>query len=108
MKPAAERFRRELLKTRFLIAAKPVIANVSTEALVDPEHIKKELYEQIFNVVNWRDSIERIIENGGDLFIEVGPKKVLSNMIRDINPSIPELNVEDLESLEKTVDALLE
>ncbi len=106
MKPAAERFKKALDQCDFLIASKPVIANVSTDALVDPKHIKKELYEQIFNIVDWRGSVEKIIRNGGDLFIEVGPKKVLSNMIRDIDPSVPELNVEDMASLERTLEAL--
>jgi malonyl CoA-acyl carrier protein transacylase len=46
-----------------------------------------------------------MIENGADLFIEVGPKKVLSNMLKDIDPSIPRLNVEELESLESTFNA---
>ena len=106
MKPAAEQFKRELDRSRFLIAVRPIIANVSTNAIVDPNHVKKELYNQIFNIVDWRRSVERIIANGGDLFIEIGPKRVLSNMIKDIDPSIPELNVEDMESLEHTVEEL--
>ena len=106
MRPAAERFKKELIRSHVSIATKPVIANVSKEAIVDPTHIRKELYEQIYTCVDWRRSIEKMIENGADLFIEVGPKKVLSNMIKDINPSIPRLNVEDLDSLEATVKAL--
>ena len=106
MRPAAERFKKELIRSHVSIAAKPVIANVSKEAIVDPAHIRKELYEQIYTCVDWRRSIEKMIENGADLFIEVGPKKILSNMIKDIDPSIPRLNVEDLESLEATVKAL--
>ncbi len=106
MKPAAERFKKELSRSRISIAAKPVIANVSGEAIVDPVHIRKELYEQIYTCVDWRRSIEKMIQNGADLFIEVGPKKVLSNMMKDIDSSIPRLNVEDLGSLENTVKAL--
>ncbi|MCD6561813.1 MAG: ACP S-malonyltransferase [Deltaproteobacteria bacterium] len=106
MKPAAEKFKTELDKSKIYIASKPVIANVSTEAIVDPKHIKKELYDQIFNVVDWRRSVEKIIADGCDLFIEIGPKKVLSNMIKNINPSIQKLNIEDLESLEKTIKEL--
>ena len=60
----------------------------------------------IFKIVNWRGSVEKMIGNGGGLFIEVGPKKVLSNMIKDIDPSVSCLNVEDMESLEKTVNEL--
>lgn len=106
MKPAADKFKRELDKSEIHIATKPVMANVSTEAIVDPIHITKELHEQIFKIVNWRGGIERIIRGGETVFIEVGPKKVLSNMINDIDPSIPKLNIEDVESLEKTVKEL--
>ena len=106
MRPAAEKLKKELEKGRLSIGSKPVIANVSSDAIVDPNHIKKELYEQIFKIVNWRGSVEKMIGNGGGLFIEVGPKKVLSNMIKDIDSSVSCLNVEDMESLEKTVNEL--
>ncbi|MFP4036475.1 MAG: ACP S-malonyltransferase [Desulfobacteraceae bacterium] len=106
MKPAADKFRKELQKVKIRIAAKPIIANVSAEAIVDPNHIRNELYDQIYKVVNWRGSIERAVRNGSDLFLEIGPKKVLSNMIKDIDPSIPSLNVEDTASLERTLEVL--
>ncbi len=106
MKPAADKFRRALEKCDIEIAAKPVMANVTTEAIVDPIHIRQELYKQIFNVVNWRGTIERIISKPDNLFIEVGPKQVLSNMIKDIDPSTPRINMEDNESLEKTISKI--
>ncbi|MDY6878865.1 MAG: ACP S-malonyltransferase [Thermodesulfobacteriota bacterium] len=107
MKPAADRFKKELQKSSIQISLKPVIANVTSEALADPDHIKRELYHQIYQFVDWKSTIEKIVANGGDLFIEVGPKKVLTNMIRGIAPSIPRLNVEDLQSLDKTVKELV-
>lgn len=106
MRPAAEKLKKELDNSPIYIGSKPIIANVSTNAIVDPSHIRKELYDQLFRIVDWRGSVEKIIGNGGDLFLEVGPKKVLSNMIKEIDPSIPHLNVEDLESLERTVNEL--
>ena len=106
MKPAADKFKKALNSTDIRIASRPVIANVSTDAIVDPVHIKKELYEQIFTFVNWRKSMEKIIGNGADLFIEIGPKTVLTKMIKDIDPSIPTMNVSDVESLDATVKAL--
>ena len=108
MKPAANKFQKELKRHKIRIASKPVMANVSAEAIVDPNHLRLELYEQIYKVVNWRGSIEKAIDNGGDLFLEVGPKKVLTNMIRDIHETIPGLNVEDMASLEETIAALSE
>jgi [acyl-carrier-protein] S-malonyltransferase len=106
MKPAADKYRKELNKHTIRIASKPIMANVSAEAIVDPNHIRGELYEQIYKIVNWRGAVEKAIDNGGNLFLEVGPKKVLTNMIRSIDGGIPGLNVEDMESLEATVRAL--
>ena len=108
MKPAADKFKRELEKCEIDIASKPILANVTTEAIVDPIHIRQELYNQMFNIVNWRGAIERIISKRKNLFIEVGPKQVLSNMIKDIDPSVPRLNIEDIESLEKTIKKITE
>ena len=106
MKPAADRFKRELNASKITIGERPVIANVTTEAIVDPGHIRKELYDQIFTCVNWRRSVEKMIENEADLFIEIGPKKVLTNMIKDIGSPVPTMNVEDVESLERAVKEL--
>jgi len=108
MKPAADKFKKELEKCEMDIASKPIIANVTSEAIVDPKHIKKELYKQMFNIVDWRGVIERIISKGENTFIEVGPKRVLSNMIKDIDPSVLRLNLEDTESLKKTVKKIAE
>ena len=106
MKPAATKLKRDLDRSDISIASKPIVANVSTDAIVDPDHIRKELYKQIFQIVDWRRSIEKAIGDGGNLFIEVGPKKVLTNMIKDIDPSVPRMNVEDIASLKKTVAEL--
>ncbi len=108
MQPAADMFKNVLEKCHIQIGSKPVIANVTSIAIIDPDHIRKELYDQIYSHVNWRRSIEKIIANSGDLFIEVGPKTVLSNMIKDIDPSVPSLHIEDMESLKATVKELAE
>lgn len=108
MKPAADKFKKHLERCDMHIAAKPILANVTTEALVDPIHIRRELYDQIFNVVNWRGIIERIIQRPDNLFIELGPKQVLTHMIKDIDPSAQRINMEDEASLENTVKAIVE
>jgi [acyl-carrier-protein] S-malonyltransferase len=108
MKPAADKFKKHLEKCEIEIASKPVMANVTTEAIVDPIHIRQELYEQIFNVVNWRGTIERLIRKPDNLFIEIGPKQVLINMIKDIDRSVPRINMEDADSLEKTIKKIME
>ena len=106
MKPAATKLKRQLNKSNISIASKPLVANVSTDAIVDPNDIRKELYEQMFRVVDWRRSIEKAIGNGVNLFIEVGPQKVLTNLLKDIDPSVPKMNVENIESLKNTVEEL--
>ncbi|OQX66132.1 MAG: hypothetical protein B5M55_01095 [Desulfococcus sp. 4484_242] len=108
MKPAADKFRKHLDKCEMEIASRPILANVSTEAIVDPIHIRQELYDQIFNVVNWRGTVERIVRKPEILFIELGPKQVLTNMIKDIDPSVPRINMEDTQSLERTVQKITE
>jgi len=106
IKSAADKFKKELINTNMYIASTPVIVNVTARAIADPEDIKEELYMQISNTVNWKGSVEKGINNDVDLFIEIGPKKVLSNMIQEINPQIATLNVEDVKSLEKTIKEL--
>jgi [acyl-carrier-protein] S-malonyltransferase len=108
MKPAADKFRKHLERCDIEIALKPIIANVTTEAIVDPNHIRQELYHQMFNVVNWRGTIERLIRNPDNLFIELGPKQVLTNMIKDIDPSVSRISMEDADSLERTVKKIAE
>jgi [acyl-carrier-protein] S-malonyltransferase len=106
MKPAADKFKKHLERCEMDIASKPILANVSTEAIVDPVHIRQELYTQIFNIVNWRGTIERLVSRPDTLFIELGPKQVLSNMIKDIDPSAARINMEDIDSLERTLKRL--
>ena len=106
MKAAATKFKKELEKSNISLAARPVVANVTKEAIMDPVHIKTELYEQIFKAVDWKGSMEKIIGDGADTFIEVGPKRVLTRMLRDIDHSVRSLNVEDMASLGKTLEVI--
>lgn len=106
MKPAADRLKERLDRTDFTRARREIIANVSAEPLLEAEAIRDELYGQIFKVVNWRGSIEKAAALGTDLFIEIGPKKVLSNMLKDIVPDIRQINVEDKASLENALALL--
>jgi malonyl CoA-acyl carrier protein transacylase len=96
-----------LERCRISIASKPILANVSTQAIVDPGHIRQELYDQIFQVVNWRHAMEKAVQNSSsEIFIEIGPKKVLTRMLQDVSGSAPTSNVEDMNSLESTVSRL--
>jgi len=107
MKPAADRMRSYLEGTDFMIASKPVIANTSTRPIVDDMEIKNELADQIFRPVLWKESTEKMIKNGVRVFVEIGPGKVLNGLINKVDPNIKVLNVENRETLERTVEELI-
>lgn len=82
------------------------MASVTAKAIADPIDIRQELYWQIYKPVDWLGSVRNTIASGADLFIEIGPKTVLSNMIKEIDTKEPTLHVEDIKSLEETVREL--
>lgn len=84
----------------------PVIANVSTEVLTSPEQIRSSLIQQVSGSVRWEQSIRRMIEQGVTQFVEVGPGKVLSGLIKKINREVQVVNVEDQASLENALAKL--
>lgn len=106
MKPAADKMKKCLDEFEFCLAKMPLIANSSTYGIVDPMHIKDELAKQIYTPILWRQSVEKMIENGVRTFIEIGPGRVLSNMIKKSYPHVEVLNVEDESSLEQTIKRL--
>jgi len=106
MQEAARKFKKDLDQARIYIASIPIIANVTAKAMSDPEDIRDELYGQIYKPVNWRGSVEKAIADEVELFIEVGPGQILSDMIRSTKKDTEVSNVEDTESLEKTVEML--
>ena len=63
---------------------------------------------QIYSSVHWTQTIENMIKNGVDTFVEIGPGKVLAGLNRKINSDVKTFNVYDKESLEATVNALKE
>jgi [acyl-carrier-protein] S-malonyltransferase len=97
----------ELLNTiEFNAPSVPIVNNADAMFLTNPERIKYSLIAQLNSPLLWEDSIRNIVEKGIDTFVEVGPGKVLSGLIRRIESSATVLNVEDMESLNKTLGAL--
>ncbi|MDI6890787.1 MAG: ACP S-malonyltransferase [Thermodesulfovibrionales bacterium] len=84
----------------------PIVNNADAMFLNDTDSIKKSLIRQLNNPLLWEDSIKVIVDSGIDTFIEVGPGKVLSGLIRRIEPSAKVFNVEDIKSLNKTLTEL--
>ena len=79
----------------------PYIANVTADYVKKTEDVKLLLEKQISSSVKWQQTIERMLADGVDTFIEIGPGKTLSGFMRKINRDVKVLNVEKVEDLEK-------
>jgi [acyl-carrier-protein] S-malonyltransferase len=101
MAPAADGFALELDNVTFTPPSVPLYSNVT--AMPYEDDFKQLLAQQIKSPVLWRKTVENMIENGADTFIECGPGKVLSGLIARISDKVRVFNVEDGESLQKTV-----
>lgn len=86
----------------------PIVNNADAFFLNNVEGIRSSLVRQLNSPLLWEDSIRVIINSGIDTFVEVGPGKVLSGLIRRIDPKVRLFNVEDKESLEKTLREVLQ
>lgn len=104
MKPAAEKLAVELDKVTISDAKIPVVANVSAEILTKAEDIKASLVAQAASPVLWEDCVARMKEFGANVLLEAGPGKTLCGFNRRIDKTITSLNVEDVASLEKSLD----
>jgi [acyl-carrier-protein] S-malonyltransferase len=86
----------------------PVIANVSANPMTTAVEIKENLIEQLYSPVLWEDSVRKMIDLGVDTFIEIGPGKVLSGLIKKINRSVKTYSISDEESCQSVIEALKE
>lgn len=103
MEEANEKFREELEKIKFNDSSVPIVCNVWAKPLSKGEEIKEALKLQMVNPVRWEESI-RFMGEEVDTFIEVGPGKVLTNLVKRILPQARVLNIED----RKNIDEILE
>jgi [acyl-carrier-protein] S-malonyltransferase len=108
MKPAASKLKEVLDGMQISDANVPVIANVTAEPMINKEEIKQKLIEQLYSPVRWEQSVNKMIELGVDTFVEIGPGKVLSGLVKKINRHVNIFAVNDVASLEATVAALKE
>lgn len=108
MKPAASRLQEELDKVDLQEAHIPVIANVIAEPMTQAAVIKEKLIEQLYSPVLWEDSVQKMLDLGVDTFIEIGPGKVLSGLVRKISRDVKAFSVSDEESAMAAIEALKE
>ena len=79
----------------------PYLSNVTADYVMDKGQVKPLLVRQVSSPVRWQQSVERMIADGVDIFVEIGPGKTLSGFMRKINKEVKTLNIEKVEDLEK-------
>lgn len=82
----------------------PIIGNTTARPLTTVEAIKEELLRQLYNCVQWQHSIEYMISDGVTTFIEIGPGKVLSGLIKRIDKNVNTLNIGDAQDVRSLAD----
>ena len=84
----------------------PYVANVTAEYVTDEKEVKPLLEKQVSSSVRWEQSIRRMIADGVDTFIEIGPGKTLTGFMKKIDRNVKALNIEKMEDIEKVKEAL--
>ncbi|MFA9557423.1 ACP S-malonyltransferase [Evansella sp. AB-rgal1] len=108
MKPAALKMKDHLDQIAISTPTIPVIANVTAGTVNDSETIRRLLYEQIYSPVLWEDTVQKLLNEGVDTFIELGPGKVLSGLVKKVSRRAKVFPIFDNETLEKALEALKE
>lgn len=103
---AGERLRKDLEKVQFTEFTIPYVANLTAEYVYSPENIKDLLEKQVSSPVKWQQSVERMLADGVDTFVEIGPGKTLSSFVKKINREVTVLNIDKYEDLDKCVEVL--
>ncbi|MGD0265189.1 MAG: ACP S-malonyltransferase [Candidatus Methylomirabilota bacterium] len=106
MAPAAARLEAVLRTVRIRDLRVPLVTNVDADLLTDAARVVDVLVRQVTAPVRWEEVVTRLVKEGAGTFVEVGPGKVLSGLIRRIAPEVRALNVEDRSSLHITMEAL--
>lgn len=106
MKPAAEKFTDVLSKLDIADAKTPVISNVTADIVTSRDEIETKLIEQLYSPVRFEESVERLIDLGVTTFIEIGPGKVLSGLVKKVNRRLTTISVSDQETIEAAIQTL--
>lgn len=106
MAPLASAFKPELERTAIRDAHLPVVANVTAETERGAGEIRANLISQLASPVRWTESVQWLIGDGFTRFVEVGPGRVLTGLMRSIDRSVSASSTSDLSGLEKVVTQL--
>lgn len=108
MKPALDKLREVLDACTINDAPIPVVSNVTADFVTDKDDIKNKLIEQLYSPVRFEETISRLIDEGVTTFIEIGPGKVLSGLVKKVNRRVKTIAVSDPNTIELAVQTLKE
>jgi len=106
MKPAQDRLAADLDTIQFSDGEIPLVTNVDARAVTSADLLRDSLVRQVSQPVRWLESVEFLISQGVKTFIEIGPGKVLSGLVRQVDRSVQCVNVEDEASLRAAREAI--
>ncbi len=106
MMPAQEHLEKDLRKTEFSNLQVSLVTNVDADTIAKGDEAREALIRQVTMPVRWEDSMRLLIDEGVNIFVEVGPGRVLVGLLRQIERSVAALNVEDEKSLSTTMDKI--
>ncbi|WHY74389.1 ACP S-malonyltransferase [Fictibacillus enclensis] len=106
MEPAAQKMKEVLDKIEIRNAEVPVIANVSAKPVEEASVIKENLVKQIYSPVRWEETVNELMALGVDTFIEIGPGKVLSGLVKKVNRRATTIAISDEASMNAAIEKL--
>jgi [acyl-carrier-protein] S-malonyltransferase len=106
MLPAQEKLEKDLRATPFADPHVPVVTNVDADTIRKGNEAREALIRQVSMPVRWEESMRLLLDEGVNTFVEVGPGRVLTGIMRQIERSVTTLNVEDEKSLQATVEKI--
>ena len=101
LKEAGEKLGKFLENVKLSDPVIPYAANVTAEYVTRAEEVKPLLERQVYSSVKWQQSVERMIADGVDRFVEIGPGKTLTGFVKKISRDVKAVNIEKLDDLEK-------
>jgi [acyl-carrier-protein] S-malonyltransferase len=106
MTPAQEKLEKDLRSAEFSNLRVPLVTNVDADTIEHGDEAREVLIRQVTAPVRWEESVRLLIDEGVNTFVEVGPGRVLTGLLRQIERSVAALNVEDEKSLAATVEKI--
>jgi [acyl-carrier-protein] S-malonyltransferase len=106
MMPAQQKLEKDLRNTQFSNLQVPLATNVDADTIETGDEARESLVRQVTAPVRWEESVRLLIDEGVNTFVEVGPGRVLTGLLRQIERSVAALNVEDEKSLVTTLDKI--